>query len=230
MTKAMLTGRRRWVIGAAAAVLVVGGATAATAAVASDSGSSPTGTTAETDSTNAAHDDGSDPGGAEEPATTPDVSAAEAADTALADLDNAILDSVELTGPADSAAWNVELITTDYNEHELRVDAGSGEILSRESDEDSEADDWTELKAIDDATSVTLDAATQAALTELGEDATVTEVERDGTGDAPLWEVEVTTGDGIEHQVMVNAADGSVSSHTTDQPSADDDDDSDDDD
>ncbi|MGH8793832.1 MAG: PepSY domain-containing protein [Stackebrandtia sp.] len=68
---------------------------------------------------------------------------------------------------------------------------------------------------------IPFDEAGEIALAEVGE-GFVGSVDFDNDG-APVWEVDVYTEDGQEHELKINAEDGSVVKHETDQNDGDDD-------
>jgi uncharacterized membrane protein YkoI len=83
-----------------------------------------------------------------------------------------------------------------------------------ENDTDDRYDDRDDANGTDDddfalpADAIGEDAAVEAALAEVAGE--VSDVDLEGTAEAPLWIVEVTDADGAEWDVTVNALDGTV--------------------
>jgi uncharacterized membrane protein YkoI len=230
MKKSLFTGRRRWIIAGTAGVLLVGGATAATAAVVTeDDSDDQTSQSQVDDSTDAGDDtdDGKTDGDDAAAQSAPEVSPAEAAETALSEVSKGVLVSVELEGTKDTPVWSVDLVTSDYTEHDVRIDATDGSVADKKSEKDNDADDWDDDSAIAKAASVDIDEAVKAAQDEVA--GTVTSIEREGSEKSPLWSVDIVADDGSEHEVSVNATDGSIADSVTDDDSNDDADDDKDD-
>lgn len=215
MKNFVLTNRRRWVVLTATGVMLIAGTAAATTAIAHEPTSSTKATGQSADKTNVDDKDGSDDKSG--PAEKTKVSAADAAKTASDEISGAVVSSVELTD--DSHAWDVELVTSNHKEHEVLVDVANGDINDHASEAD-DPEDWNELNQIAGASKLSLNKAANAALDKV--DGTVTSAERDGTKDSPQWEISVTA-DNVEHEVAVNAVDGSILNHQTDHEDSDDD-------
>lgn len=223
MKKSLLAGRRRWIVAGTAGALLVGSAALATTAFANDSDDTSNSDKAEA----AAHDDDDDTdelGDDGAKVTTPKISAAQAAETAGAEVPDGVVESVELHGPADSPVWKVEIITAD-DEHEVYVNATDGTITNHDKETD-DTDQFMPASAIADAAAISIDDAAAAALAEVGADGTVISVEQEGTAKAPQWDVDVVAADGTDHEVTVNAVDGSISKSEADEADDDSNDDS----
>ncbi|GAA4899343.1 putative membrane protein YkoI [Stackebrandtia albiflava] len=222
MKKSLLTSRRTWIIAGTAGALLLGSAAVATASFSGDDSAETSDTDTRLDDDG---DDRDDDGGDDDgtTATATEVSATTAAQTALAEAPDAVVISVELDD--DSPEWEVDLVGPD-TEHEITVDAVTGEVRSHERDDDAD-DDGRDDAATASAATVTVDQAAQTALAKVP--GVVVDMELDGDDNAPVWEVEVAAEDGTWKYVEINALDGSVIS-VNDDYGTDDDDDRDDDD
>lgn len=201
----MFTGRRLLVALVAAGVVAGGGATAFAAA-------------------NADGRDGGRDGGQVAPAVAESPSAAPSGepsggpvtvlDAAAAALKAAPgkIDEIEL----DDGVWEVEILADNGRWRDLKVDAGSGKVLSDRADDDDDDDDAAALRKAKLTASDAAEAALKAA------PGTVTAVEFDEDDGRLVWEVEVKGEDGNERELEVNASSGKVAFD-------DDDDDGDDD-
>lgn len=201
----MFTGRRLLVALVAAGVVAGGGATAFAAA-------------------NAGGQDGGQvaPAVAESPSAAPSgepsggpVTVLDAAAAALKAAPGEI-DEIEL----DDGVWEVEILADNGRWRDLKVDAGSGKVLSDRADDDDDDDDAAALRKAKLTASDAAEAALKAA------PGTVTAVEFDEDDGRLVWEVEVKGEDGNERELEVNASSGKVAFDDDD----DDDDDHDDDD
>lgn len=197
----MFTGRRLLVALVAAGVVAGGGATAFAAA-------------------NAGGQDGGQvaPAVAESPSAAPSgepsggpVTVLDAAAAALKAAPGEI-DEIEL----DDGVWEVEILADNGRWRDLKVDAGSGKVLSDRADDDDDDDDAAALRKAKLTASDAAEAALKAA------PGTVTAVEFDEDDGRLVWEVEVKGEDGNERELEVNASSGKVAFD-------DDDDDGDDD-
>lgn len=206
----MFTGRRLLVALVAAGVVAGGGATAFAAANA--------------DGRNGGRDGGqvapagAGPAVAESPSATPSgepsggpVTVLDAAAAALKAAPGKI-DEIEL----DDGVWEVEIVADNGRWRDLKVDAGSGKVLSDRADDDDDDDDAAALRKAKLTASDAAEAALKAA------PGTVTAVEFDEDDGRLVWEVEVKGEDGNERELEVNASSGKVAFD-------DDDDDGDDD-
>lgn len=206
----MFTGRRLLVALVAAGVVAGGGATAFAAANA--------------DGRDGGRDGGqgapagAGPAVAESPSATPSgepsggpVTVLDAAAAALKAAPGKI-DEIEL----DDGVWEVEILADNGRWRDLKVDAGSGKVLSDRADDDDDDDDAAALRKAKLTASDAAEAALKAA------PGTVTAVEFDEDDGRLVWEVEVKGEDGNERELEVNASSGKVAFD-------DDDDDGDDD-
>ena len=214
MAKSTFT-RKTWTIIAGAGVLAVGAIAVGATAMTGNAAESGTDfkTTSASEGSSSHSDDGSHRDAAQ-------VSPGEAASTALDDIGEAVVTSVELEEAG--AYWDVDL-TTPKQEHEVRIDASNGKIVDKESD-DEDSDDWKEDSAVANAADIDIDDAVAAATAEVSS-ANVTSVELEGNSNAPQWEVELRSDDG-KTTVVVDAKNGSI----VKQFKGDDDDDDDNDD
>ncbi|MEO3782596.1 PepSY domain-containing protein [Actinocorallia sp. B10E7] len=119
------------------------------------------------------------------------------------------VESVELED--DGSAWELDLLAEDGSWREVEIDAG-GEVTHEAEEKDDDAEDAAEAKAEADALKAAKVSASQAASAATGSvSGTVTSVELEDDGrDRPAWKVEVRDGEGVEHEVFVDAADGKV--------------------
>lgn len=206
----MFTGRRLLVALVAAGVVAGGGATAFAAANADGrDGGRDGGQVAPA---------GAGPAVAESPSATPSgepsggpVTVLDAAAAALKAAPGEI-DEIEL----DDGVWEVEILADNGRWRDLKVDAGSGKVLSDRADDDDDDDDAAALRKAKLTASDAAEAALKAA------PGTVTAVEFDEDDGRLVWEVEVKGEDGNERELEVNASSGKVAFD-------DDDDDGDDD-
>ncbi|TQM69838.1 peptidase YpeB-like protein [Actinomadura hallensis] len=206
----MFTGRRLLVALVAAGVVAGGGATAFAAANADGrDGGRDGGQVAPA---------GAGPAVAESPSATPSgepsggpVTVLDAAAAALKAAPGKI-DEIEL----DDGVWEVEILADNGRWRDLKVDAGSGKVLSDRADDDDDDDDAAALRKAKLTASDAAEAALKAA------PGTVTAVEFDEDDGRLVWEVEVKGEDGNERELEVNASSGKVAFD-------DDDDDGDDD-
>lgn len=206
----MFTGRRLLVALVAAGVVAGGGATAFAAANAGgQDGGQGAGQVAPA---------GAGPAVAESPSATPSgepsggpVTVLDAAAAALKAAPGEI-DEIEL----DDGVWEVEILADNGRWRDLKVDAGSGKVLSDRADDDDDDDDAAALRKAKLTASDAAEAALKAA------PGTVTAVEFDEDDGRLVWEVEVKGEDGNERELEVNASSGKVAFD-------DDDDDGDDD-
>lgn len=119
--------------------------------------------------------------------------------------------------------WDLDVLAGDGTWHEVEIDA-AGKVTEK-AEESDDAEDKAEDKAEADALKAAKVSAVQAAAAATGSVAgTVTSVDLTGQG---AWEVEVRDAKGVEHEVLVDPADGKVVSSAVD---ADDDSDDEDDD
>src|SRR5690606_2132246 len=210
----MFTGRRLLVALVAAGVVAGGGATAFAAANADGrDGGRDGGQVAPA---------GAGPAVAESPSATPSgepsggpVTVLDAAAAALKAAPGKI-DEIEL----DDGVWEVEIVADNGRWRDLKVDAGSGKVLSDRADDDDDDDDAAAVRKAELSASDAAEAALKAA------PGTVTAVEFDEHDGRLVWEVEVKGEDGNERELEVNASSGKVAFDDDD----DDDDDHDDDD
>ncbi|MFE7620081.1 PepSY domain-containing protein [Streptomyces sp. NPDC057496] len=130
----------------------------------------------------------------------------------------------ELDDEDGGLVWEVDVYGSDKVWHDVTVDAGNGKVLDEHTDDDGDGDDRD--RHAPRSAAVSLDSATGAALrTAPG---TVTSVDLDGDRDdrgATHWEVEVRGEDGKEHELDVDARTGKVTADRSDDDGHDDSDD-----
>ncbi|MFI8002542.1 PepSY domain-containing protein [Streptomyces sp. NPDC086010] len=110
--------------------------------------------------------------------------------------------------------WELDVYGSDRTWHDVTVDARSGKVLSEREDDDDDDGRRAPRPA-----AVSLDAAVKAALGD--RPGTVTSVDLDDDGDdggkaAPHWDVDVTGGDGKQHELNVDAKSGKVTADRAD--------------
>ncbi|MGW6205485.1 PepSY domain-containing protein [Streptomyces sp. NPDC055089] len=119
--------------------------------------------------------------------------------------------------------WELDVYGSDKVWHDVTVDASNGTVLSDREDDDHDDRDRHAPRSAD----VSLDAAVQAALDR--QPGTVTSVDLDDDDDAgrgaPRWDVDVAGKDGKEHELRVDASNGTVLSDREDDDHGDNDDD-----
>ncbi|HIW61405.1 MAG TPA: PepSY domain-containing protein [Candidatus Stackebrandtia excrementipullorum] len=230
MKKSLLNRRRGWFIAGTAAAVLLGSAAVATASLSGDDTPAPSGYTQNNDHSTRTDDDVDDyNSGDPTPHTATEISPSAAAEVASATVPDGVVTSIELEGrKSDKPVWNVDLVSPGY-EHEIDVDATTGEILEHERDD--EDDDWREDS---DRAKAAISIADAEAAT-LGEvpDGLILEMELDGSTHTPIWEVEVfSPSNGTWKDLKINGTNGSIISVNNDDDDDDDryDDDDDDDD
>lgn len=137
---------------------------------------------------------------------------------------------IELDNDDRRAHYEVDVDFEDY-EYDLKFDAFSGELLEQDREKDDDRDDKREHEAkaapsekASEQERISSDEAVKAALN-AAKGGTLEEAELDYDDGVLHYDIEIRNGD-FEHEVAVNAHDGSIIEHEKDQ---DDDDDHDDD-
>lgn len=173
--------KRKIVIAAVTAAVLVGGTAAAAVAFADDHDSRDAGSGA------AAR-----------------VTAGDAASSAVRAVPGTVTEA-ELDDEDGALVWELDVYGSDRVWHDVTVDAGNGKVLGKHTSDDNDDRDRHAPRSAP----VTLDAAAAAALrTSPG---TVTSVELDGhDGRAVRWEVDVRGKDGRAHELNVDAKSGAV--------------------
>ncbi|MFI6947601.1 PepSY domain-containing protein [Streptomyces sp. NPDC050422] len=168
--------KRKIVIAAVTAAVLVGGGTATAVAFADDHDSRDAGSGA------AAR-----------------VSAGDAASSAVRAVPGTVTEA-ELDDEDGALVWELDVYGSDKVWHDVTVDAGSGKVLGKHTSDDNDDRDRHAPRSAP----VTLDAAVAAALR--ASPGTVTSVELDGHhGEAVRWEVDVRGKDGRAHELNVDA-------------------------
>ncbi|MEV2244333.1 PepSY domain-containing protein [Streptomyces sp. NPDC049970] len=198
--------KRNIAVAALTAAVLVGGGLVTTAAFAdSDSGG-------KDDRTAGADRDAATGGTATKQRITVDEAVAAALKAVPGTVTEAELDEDDDTA---RTVWELDVYGSDKAWHDVKVDAGSGKVLSdRPSDDNDDRDRRAPRSA-----AVGLDAAVKAALAD--RPGTVTSVDLDDDGDdgakaAPHWEVDVTGKGGSGHELRVDAKSGKVTADRAD--------------
>lgn len=140
------------------------------------------------------------------------------------EIANGTITGIELDDDSNKLHYDVEIYHDGY-EYELELDAVSGEVL--EQNREKEDDDDDAEKALDTSGLISSDEAVIAALAVAK--GTVKEVSLDEDDGVISYEIELRDGK-TEHEVSVNATDGSILEHETDEDNDNEDDDNNDDD
>ncbi|MFG3181811.1 MULTISPECIES: PepSY domain-containing protein [Streptomyces] len=224
--------KRNIVLATVAAAALIGGGTVAAYAGSGDDGASPRqsdvrvaddrddapkGDTDDRDDAQGDRDDARDD--REEAAAQArgaDVTAAEAIAAALERTPGTAV-SAELDDDG-SRVWEVTVVKADGTEHDVRVSAGDGKVLSDRRDDDDDDDGRRDLAALKGSTVDAREAAEAAAAK-----GTVVEIDLDDDGPA-VWKAETTKG-----EWNVGLKSGAVTAHHDDAGQDDDRNDRDDD-
>ncbi|MEW1691743.1 PepSY domain-containing protein [Streptomyces sp. NPDC091265] len=198
--------KRKIVIAAVTAAVLVGG-TAATAVAFADDDSSGSTATASTS------------GNSRVSSTTARVTVGDAVKAAARSVPGTVTEA-ELDDEDGGLVWELDVYGSDKAWHDVTVDPGNGKVLGKHVDNDDDRDRHAPRKA-----SVTLDEAAAAALRSTP--GTVTSIElgdHDGrSGGAVRWEVDVRGKDGKEHELNVDAKTAGVTVDRSDDGHGDDD-------
>ncbi|MGV9572823.1 PepSY domain-containing protein [Streptomyces nigra] len=221
--------KRNIVLATVAAAALIGGGTVAAYAGSGDDGASPRQSDVrvaddrddapkdDTDDRDDAQDDRDDARDDREEAAAQargaDVTAAEAIAAALERTPGTAV-SAELDDDG-SRVWEVSVVKADGTEHDVRVSAGDGKVLSDRRDDDDDDDDGRrDLAALKGSTVDAREAAEAAAAK-----GTVVEIDLDDDGPA-VWKAETTKG-----EWNVDLKSGAVTAHHDDAGQDDDRDD-----
>ena len=120
------------------------------------------------------------------------------------------VEEVELEDEKGTIVYEIELVSTDGTEHEVEVDAQTGEVLKVEADDDDEneeEDSQNQAKLAKQA-KITEDEAINTALEKVP--GTVNEIELEVENGTVVYEIEVLSTDGTEQEVKVDAQTGEV--------------------
>lgn len=142
----------------------------------------------------------------------------EISEKALEVADGKITD-IELDANRNSPHYEVDVLHDGY-EYDLKLDAVTGEVLN-ENREKENGDDDSE-KTLDSADLISSDEAVKAALAIAG--GKVEDISLENEDGVATYEIELKDGK-TEHEVAVNATDGSIIEHESDNDNDDDDDD-----
>ncbi|XHM63417.1 PepSY domain-containing protein [Streptomyces nigra] len=220
--------KRNIVLATVAAAALIGGGTVAAYAGSGDDGASPRQSDVrvaddrddapkdDTDDRDDAQDDRDDARDDREEAAAQargaDVTAAEAIAAALERTPGTAV-SAELDDDG-SRVWEVTVVKADGTEHDVRVSAGDGKVLSDRRDDDDDDDGRRDLAALKGSTVDAREAAEAAAAK-----GTVVEIDLDDDGPA-VWKAETTKG-----EWNVDLKSGAVTAHHDDAGQDDDRDD-----
>ena len=119
------------------------------------------------------------------------------------------VEEVELEDEKGTIVYEIELVSTDGTEHEVEVDAQTGEVLKVEADDDEneEEDSQNQAKLAKQA-KITEDEAINTALEKVP--GTVNEIELEVENGTVVYEIKVLSTDGTEQEVKVDAQTGEV--------------------
>jgi len=116
---------------------------------------------------------------------------------------------VELEDEKGTIVYEIELVSTDGTEHEVEVDAQTGEVLKVEADDDeNEEEDSQNQDKLAKQAKITEDEAINAALEKVP--GTVNEIELEVENGTVVYEIKVLSTDGTEQEVIVDAQTGEV--------------------
>ena len=116
---------------------------------------------------------------------------------------------VELEDEKGTIVYEIELVSTDGTEHEVEVDAQTGEVLKVEADDDeNEEEDSQNQDKLAKQAKITEDEAINTALEKVP--GTVNEIELEVENGTVVYEIEVLSTDGTEQEVIVDAQTGEV--------------------
>ncbi|MCX4864413.1 PepSY domain-containing protein [Streptomyces sp. NBC_00257] len=166
-------------------------------------------------------------------------SSVKSGDTARTDVAQAVAAAVravpgtvteaELDDEDGGLVWELDVYGSDKVWHDVTVDAGNGKVLGKHTSDDDGDDDRDRYAPR--SAPVSLNAAVDAALK--ANPGTVTSVDLDDnddrSGKALHWEVDVRGKDGKKHELNVDAKSGKVTVDRSDDDHGDDDRDGDDD-
>ncbi|MFG3526382.1 PepSY domain-containing protein [Streptomyces sp. NPDC047917] len=203
--------KRKFVIAAVTAAVLVGG-TAATAVAFTDDDSHDRGARSSVKSGDTAR-----------------TGVAEAVTSAVRAVPGTVTEA-ELDDEDGGLVWELDVYGSDKVWHDVTVDAGNGKVLGKHTSDDDGDDDRDRYAPR--SAPVSLNAAVDAALK--AQSGTVTSVDLDDDHDdrggrAPHWEVDVRGKDGTKHELNVDAKSGKVTVDRSDDGHGDDDRDGDDD-
>ena len=118
------------------------------------------------------------------------------------------VEEVELEDEKGTIVYEIELVSTDGTEHEVKVDAQTGEVLKVEADDDENEEDAQNQAELAKQAKITEDEAINAALEKVP--GTVNEIELEVENGTVVYEIEVLSTDGTEQEVKVDAQTGEV--------------------
>ncbi|MEU9948012.1 PepSY domain-containing protein [Streptomyces sp. NPDC047939] len=198
-----------------AAAVLVGGGLVATAAFADSGSTGRDDRTATADRTA-----GNGTGASGNPGGTGLIAVDKAVGAALKAVPGTVTEAELDDDDHSRTVWELDVYGSDKVWHDVTVDASNGTVLSDREDDDHDDRDRHAPHSAD----VSLDAAVKAALAQ--QPGTVTSVDLDDAGrGVPRWDVEVAGKDGKEHELRVDASNGTVLSDHEDDDHDDNDDD-----
>ncbi|AKA07832.1 hypothetical protein SAZ_39760 [Streptomyces noursei ZPM] len=134
------------------------------------------------------------------------VTAAQAASAALQAVPGKVSE-LDLDRDRPGLVWDVDVLGDDGRWHEITLDARTARVVSQRVDRGDDDDHARERATLVGARTGAADAVRKAAAGH----GTVTSVElADDHGATPVWEVETVTGDGTEHELLVDPHTGAL--------------------
>jgi len=209
--------KRNIVIAAVTAAALIGGGTATALATTGDDGGTArqaaNNTRLSDDDVRDDQDDRDDDSGRDDDAVraaSTDVTAPEAIAAALKHTPGTAV-SAELDDEDDSdkVTWQVDVLSGDNSWHSVRVDPGTGKVLSDHKDQE---DDTAQVRAALKVSSVTAEEAAKAAASQ----GTVTSVDLDEDGKGKSWEAETHKSGGAEQDWKIDLNTGKVTADRSD--------------
>ncbi|MFF1923701.1 PepSY domain-containing protein [Streptomyces sp. NPDC058221] len=210
--------KRKIVIAAVTAAVLVGGGAATAVALSGGDGDSSAPRTAAGSGTSGRSGTGNGTAGSE---GTARIAVGDAVKAAVGAVPGTVTEA-ELDDEDGRVVWELDVYGSDKAWHDVTVDPGSGKVLGSRIDRDDDRD-----RHAPRTTAVTLDEAVRAALGPAPGTVTSIELEdHDGrSGRAVHWEVDVHGKDGGKHELYVDARTAQVTVDRSDDGHGDDGDD-----
>lgn len=136
----------------------------------------------------------------------------QAGETGLGAVDNSTVFTIEEESGGNR--WEVKVVTPDGEEYELDTSADGATVVSGPRREREDADDRADNRRRMNEAELDFRAAVPA-ITEVVA-GRITELDLDSERGKTAWEADVIDGDGVKHEVSIDAASGDVLSHETD--------------
>ena len=131
---------------------------------------------------------------------------------ALEQVENATVISIETE--RDGAEWEVQVVTPDGVEHEVRTSGDGTKLVGQPTTDDDDADDRAKHKARVKAAKIDFQQAAQAMTAAV--DGNLTELNLDDHNGTTVWEGDVVDDSGTKHEIKIDAGSGKVISKSTD--------------